>query len=255
LAITWKSVKEELMKSSELQKYQVLFYEVVKILAFDLNAYAFEGRIVVSEESLQQLSDTTILDFVPSVDKRRLLFLLSDFANDKEYEYDIFSQCSAEELFADITYDLMIPVSIPNVDILHEVELQLESSEYFTVGQTIATKLIITSDKKWAASERGTSSGNFRFLCEIIAPPETWVLSGKKKSYFEVHDTISSIHSMDFTLIPLRSGSLQLPKIEIARVVYAKDDPNIEVKSEIDFKNGLEAVLVAPLVDRVTVSM
>ena len=91
LAITWKSVKEELMKSSELQKYQVLFYEVVKILAFDLNAYAFEGRIVVSEESLQQLSDTTILDFVPSVDKRRLLFLLSDFANDKNTIRYIFT--------------------------------------------------------------------------------------------------------------------------------------------------------------------
>ncbi|ANB15955.1 hypothetical protein AWJ20_3604 [Sugiyamaella lignohabitans] len=150
----------------------------------------------------------------------------------------------------DVTFELLLPVSIPEIHVVHEVELLLPANKHFTVGKTITAQLIIKSNRNWE-QPNSSMNGELEFSYDIIAPHDKWAISGKRRSFFKLQGEGSKITCqpiIDCCMIPLLPGKLPLPRIEVSAI----NVPSL--KAEVDLKNGAQTVLVIPELDRASVS-
>lgn len=145
-----------------------------------------------------------------------------------------------------VTRELIIPVSVPQVHVVHSIEMKLPSKDHFVVGTSIPVSVFIKSHKDWAPVGDELVTPESRFMYDIIAS-ESWAISGKKKAYFSIVDDDKPIK---LTLVPLKTGKLSLPKIKIQR----HESVPASIIMEVDYKNEYQSALVVPELDRLTLS-
>lgn len=219
--------------------YRLLIEPLIKWLPVDIRSYALEGVLEIPEEVIHQVEDTKFLDYIKPNDRKLLLNILMDCLS-QEYSQDLSD-------YDEISHDLSIPVPIPTVDIVHEIELLLPECDQFVIGRTVPMTMKIGCTNIWSyyKNSQDNQKDQIKFMYDII-PSDSWTISGKKRGIF---DAIETKHEFDLSLIPLRTGKLGLPKVEI----YVLGNHG-DIKMEIDHKNGGENALVVPEYDRVSVS-
>ena len=152
----------------------------------------------------------------------------------------------SEEELALVTRDLVIPVSIPQVHVVHTVEMKMPTEDHFVVGKSILVSVSISSYQDWAPLDDSILDCDSQFIYDVAAT-ESWAISGKKKAYFNVSKDEKLI---DLALVPLKTGKLSLPKINI----QAHESLHSAVSMEINYRNEYQSALVVPEFDRLTLS-
>lgn len=215
----------------------MLVEPLIKWLPINVKFYALEGVLRIPNDVIHQVEETKYLDYIRPSDRKAIVRILSDCLR-KEYDDDISD-------FDAISHELRIPVPIPTVDMVHEVELLFPESDHFVIGRTIPVTMKINSTDVWSGLKENPDDKNTHFMYDII-PNDSWTLSGKKRGSF---DTTTPTHEFKISLVPLRTGKLSIPRVEI----YVRGGDS-SLKMEVDHKNGGENALVVPEFDRISVS-
>ncbi|GIK04526.1 hypothetical protein Aspvir_008609 [Aspergillus viridinutans] len=172
---------------------------------------------------------------------------------------------------------IVIPVDIPEIQVLHTAELRLKNladqPRHAAVGQMIAAELVLRHTRRWSSPEtRENAGGNLEFSYEIHANPELWLVGGRRRGNFVASENETQTFAV--LLLPQKAGHLLLPGLEIKSYVPAAPPPTAttsqpgnpaaggapflqrrQVPSEVDYRNHGETVLVLPDLRQTTVSL
>lgn len=241
----------EKLTNMNLEKYFYLMLPTLDSLRYNLNHYAVHEKLEMANvEECNLLLNQAVSKFVPSIDCESLTDILVGLLNDKSLNAE-----NAQENF--IHQCLHIPVAVPFLGVLHQVEFQFDRKQRFLVGEPIQATLEISSSTKWADNDTGgilASSSPARGNQQPLELPtstfqltvlgeDQWLITGYRKHQFIVQSE-NSVSKVDICLVPLHVGELQLPKLNI-QPTGSSSDQNIEVVNE----NALETILVVPELD------
>lgn len=245
-------LQEEYFQSFELLRYSTLFTELVKLLQFDLNEYAINSVIQIKNAGhVRTLFQESIETHVRTEKDKAELICCIDM---------ILKSTIPVEDVTFVRQQLYIPVAVPILDILHNVEFTYGKKMQHLVGEPIDMKLQITSSMKWSeendvprevlasSSPTGKGAAKQQMFQFIVHHEDNWLLSGLKQHAFPVLGPNSKTE-FDLTLIPLNVGKLPLPRVTIKPV-----EQNDRTSTDTVQENGLETVLVVPELQSITFS-
>ncbi|KAJ5677131.1 uncharacterized protein N7477_002764 [Penicillium maclennaniae] len=120
------------------------------------------------------------------------------------------------------TRSIVIPVEIPEIQVVHTAELQLQPSSEATgtgashaaVGQMIPAELVMHHTRRWCSPASQEHSGQpLECSYELHANPELWLLGGRRRGNFVAREGESTRFTV--LLLPQKPGHLLLPGLEI----------------------------------------
>ncbi|CAK7918910.1 hypothetical protein CAAN3_25S01046 [[Candida] anglica] len=289
LNIRYQNISEEASRSFEkyvlsqfepeaLDPYWFLLKKYVfDLVVIDINIFALHGMVkVVNIDKAQVMLDEVISQHVQKsshqdILKRtfNLIFASSFTEEDNEDTGDIDVYDEAIPLEEKM---LTISVPIPFLKILQIVEFQYQRKHQFIVGEPINVQMNIRPSTRWStgATRSNSRDGEKKLKGNIIdgpsqstigetelfqinvLPDENWLVSGFRKTTFEVNYNDKDIQplSYDLVLIPLNVGRILLPKLDIRSTSSVNEDGT----SDVLVQNGIESVLVVPELDSITFS-
>lgn len=249
-----------------LHHYSLLLKELVKEFAFDLNHYAINNVISVTNPAhcIAILNERIIPGAIVSAE---------EISEINGVFQDIFLQSISGigKTPPQVSQHLYIPVAVPVLDVLHNVELKFDEKPQYPVGEPIPVNLIIETHTKWkdrseklerneedtgilaSSSPQGKnpSKKNFRGFQYTVHHEDNWLLTGPKKLLFTLDSSQETTkNSFEMALIPLNVGKLQLPRVTVKPVAGTGRDSS----ADLVHMNGLETVLVVPELHSVTFS-
>ncbi|KAA8651858.1 hypothetical protein EYZ11_006218 [Aspergillus tanneri] len=171
---------------------------------------------------------------------------------------------------------IVIPVDIPEVQVVHTAELRLtnlfDQPPHAAVGQMITAELSLRHTRRWCSPQhRENAGGPLEFSYEIHPNPELWLVGGRRRGNFTADEGESKTFAM--TLLPQKAGHLLLPGLEIRTFVPPSSTTSApppggagvdnttlvlqrrQVACEVDYRNHGETVLVLPDLRATTVSL
>lgn len=113
-------------------------------------------------------------------------------------------------------------------------------------GKAINAFITIKAYQDWAPVGDTSVKLNTKFIYDVVTS-EAWAISGKKKSYFYINGQEENI---SISLVPLRTGKLGLPKVNI----QIQDSENSQIAMEVNYRNQYQSALIVPEFDRLTLS-
>lgn len=152
---------------------------------------------------------------------------------------------------------LIIDFDIPRLDYLFTASFQLSESAdktasppLATLGEAIAGKVVISHTTGWASPPREsqTSGPSEDLIYEVHADPQLWLICGPRRGRFSAKE--DEISAFDVTLIPLRTGLLLLPVVEVRPA-----DPDAGKTSETNCTSKCQALMVTENVQSTTVGL
>ncbi|KAI9759131.1 MAG: hypothetical protein M4579_002578 [Chaenotheca gracillima] len=192
-----------------------------------------------------------------------------------------------------LTRQITIPVEVPNIQILHTVDLhvpgfvvdQASNPRIAAIGQMLPAEVQITHSRTWDQGliqddEHATEveDEEYEFLYEVHANPESWIIGGRKRAKFSAR--AGQLRTFPVMLIPLRAGHLLLPSIEVstassspagtrrsglkAGTARSSQTPETQgnssgdkagMTSEVDCRSQAQTILVLPDAKSTTVSV
>ncbi|KAJ5753030.1 hypothetical protein N7520_009947 [Penicillium odoratum] len=172
---------------------------------------------------------------------------------------------------------IIIPVEIPEIQVVHTAELQLQlgldrssaGSSHAAVGQMIPAELTLRHTRRWCSpTTQEYADHPLECSYEIHANPELWLLGGRRRGNFLARDGESTTFTI--LLLPQKPGHLLLPSLEIrtfapSPLQISKTDSTTgapagptqrhPIPCEVDYRNHGETVLVLPDLRKTTVSL
>lgn len=259
------------LKELGLERYWFIFQNLVgKKVKFDLNNYGIKQFIkILNGVELGLLLKLLFLRHVEKKEEQdKLVQLMDSVLADKVY--------IQPEPFP-IPRILHISVPVPILRYLQILEFHYDRQPQYIVGEPIPMRLKVETIQKWHESDSlpDNMNGDVSVLAEsspervnghvevdggvkekflmFIQNDDNWLVSGFKKYNF---DSVkghreSNAFEVDLVLIPLNVGKLILPKV-IIKVAGSENEDDSSM--DIEFKNGLESVLVVPQLESITFS-
>lgn len=126
---------------------------------------------------------------------------------------------------------IVIPVEVPEVQVVHTAELRLlteslaehgqashhQQHAYAAVGHMIPAELVLRHTRRWcskkAESEEANSNSQLEFAYEMHVNPDLWLIGGRRRGHFTAQEGEDTTFAL--MLLPQRAGNLLLPSIEI----------------------------------------
>ncbi|KAI9774872.1 MAG: hypothetical protein M1840_000088 [Geoglossum simile] len=128
---------------------------------------------------------------------------------------------------------IVIPVEVPQVQVVHTADLQILNSDgsthpqtgTATVGQLVGAELLIKHTRVWDTGKVNATLQSFsepqisgvdtplEFVYELHANPDQWLIGGRRRVHFTARE--NKLQKFPIVLLPLRSGHLLLPTIDI----------------------------------------
>lgn len=125
------------------------------------------------------------------------------------------------------------------------------------------TELCIKHTRRWGSPSSLTSLANLSspddaidFVYTVEANPDVWLIAGQRRAQFAAKE--DEEHKAQIVLIPLRSGNVLLPNVEIRAKIAPKADQRDsgeELNCETDYLSYGESVMVVPDVRSSTVGV
>ncbi|KAI0461856.1 hypothetical protein LJB42_004459 [Komagataella kurtzmanii] len=274
LKVTYRSIELECRKYSKARLTQILteekllnYFFLVESICDDLEfeELTYYNKKIIKSKSVPQWKDQLMTEF-QNKDKN-LLRAVSHFL-------DILAHGIYADDHSVVSMELFIDVPMPSIDILHVVDFEPieQNVEDFRVEEPIQFALKLKTDTRWSDMDFGKQEScselsnddketvdkttgeetkvelnrninkKYCFFLEV-QDSDTWLISGITTFTYEVDisrgKNITTFDEMRFVLIPLKTGQLLLPKVEIKH-----GDPGESLRYEVDYKNGSESILV-----------
>ncbi|KAL9935852.1 hypothetical protein V8E36_005429 [Tilletia maclaganii] len=153
----------------------------------------------------------------------------------------------------DIWQTIIIPVEVPAMDLVNEVDFHFLSRQGSTLafpltleaGQPVKARFVISTTRAWSHRQQGHSSANGDaeaekseiMLYDVLSDLDTWLVCGSTRGTVSVNGDTPS--SLEISLIPLREGPLPLPQLSLTPL-----EPE-RVASETYMINGSARVTVS----------
>lgn len=267
-----RRVVKETLADSKFSSYTLLVKKALKSIPINLLKYLQTGKVDLSPDAWPALKLANSLNCLSYQNKEELISYLKDNIDNVLKKQPRFEVEDNPSIFEDVTRDLLIPVLIPQVHIVHTVELVLPNEDHFVVGKSVEATISISSYQNWVPpQDKGVicdKSNGVKFSYDIPVS-DNWAFSGKKRSFFSLGRLEGEKQDFKLTLIPLRTGKLLLPRIE----VQAQDLPpvlknpqaapteetnralSMPFSMEINYRNDHQyAVVVPEFQDRLTLT-
>lgn len=255
----------ERLHDLHLRKYWFLIKTLLfKDIIFDLNNYAINQEVkIINNREIELLIERMLLKHIQEKeDKKKLIGLFKNVLLENELKYEATPNFENRQL--------SISVPIPVLNILQIIEFDFERKTQYLVGEPIIMNLNIESITKWSNNKiKAGYEDEIEILAEsspskpeslssqkenfqlTIQTDDNWLISGFRKESFEIdYDSNENKNSFEVVLIPLTVGRLLLPKINVRTLDNLENDFSMD----INFKNGLETLLVVPDVNSITFS-
>lgn len=230
---------DRILENTKFSRFRLLAKKALKTLPLNLISYLQSGKIIFSKESWYKLRTSESLNVLSYLQREELIEHLSSHANQYLLDKVAIQEGDEEELFKSITHELVIPVSVPQVHVVHNVELALPGEDHFVVGKSIEATLKVSTVQGWTpAGEESVINEATQFVYDLAAS-ENWAYSGKRKSFFRVSDTEQQFK---VTLVPLRTGKLMFPKIEVQYI----GNVQTQFSMETNYRNEYQFAVVVP---------
>ncbi|KAK9370847.1 trafficking protein particle complex subunit 10 [Lipomyces kononenkoae] len=248
------------LKSVGMEKYQRLVEQHAQDqLICDFTSYGFLNKLVMGKYETGQWE--AVLTQIRRPDSEIVSDCLAEIYND--------IPADSEEILAEYTKEVVILVEIPTIQLLFTVEVQysmesgqpadsikpqLQSScmfsdKVFYIGQAIPVILRLECSTAWSQDGRDLlGTGEIEFGYEVMAPSDTWIVSGKRKGHFIISDKPITF---PLVILPIRHGNILLPTIE----VRPSQRQHEQVTAEMEYKNNAESVLVLPEISNVVLAV
>ncbi|KAJ5865714.1 hypothetical protein N7534_000267 [Penicillium rubens] len=176
------------------------------------------------------------------------------------------------------TRRIIIPVDVPEVQVVHTADLQLQPksttdpgpSTHAAVGQMIVAELCLRHTRRWCSpATRENADQPLECSYEIHANPDQWQIGGRRRGNFLARDGASTRFTV--LLLPQKPGHLLLPGVEIRTFLPPAPQPPTSppaadaagsmaparrsIPCEVDYRNHGETVLVLPDLKKTTVTL
>lgn len=168
---------------------------------------------------------------------------------------------------------IMIPVEIQSISVVHTADISLKLPDSspsrpatVTIGQVVPATLHLRWTRAWDTSATGRRADK-EFSYEVAAPPEAWLLGGRRKGHFVIpgggsggaaSSTPETEADISLTLIAQREGHLPFPAVEVREMAADTGEPITDHAAqtfELDARNLGETVHVVGGRRHVTVSL
>ncbi len=234
-----------------LRYFSIIGATILDKLDFKHNLYGLTGRIQLVNYDLSKFLKT--LKLIDPKDLSDVIHSLAELVHDintKSFKVD-------DDILEKVKQKLIINVPLPVINIVDIVELDFKKKLQYLVCQPIdaVLRLKIIVLQKPNASEKKvrfqTSSTPKKIKLQInfVEHEQLWLIAGEQDFTKEISLDLpreqKSILEAELTLIPLRIGRLELPRIEVRNLT----DFNVEM--ELDYKNSSETVLVVSELNKV----
>ncbi|PHH71708.1 hypothetical protein CDD82_6369 [Ophiocordyceps australis] len=156
---------------------------------------------------------------------------------------------------------IVIPVEIPSLPVVHTADIVLSTGGALPcVNAALQATLELKWTRQWDTEAPDQQRARV-FWYEVVAPPDVWIIGGRRRGRFVVPCSLPSSSSSSYScststiplvLIPQRDGPLAYPSIDVRQVV----EGSAEVQpAELDARNLGESVRVVAARRGVTVSL
>ncbi|CED85218.1 Putative transmembrane protein [Phaffia rhodozyma] len=139
---------------------------------------------------------------------------------------------------------LQIPVDMPTRQVISVVKLSLSTSAPYRVGQPLKCLVTITCSSAWSG---GPMLEDLPMCYDLEVEFEHWLVSGRKRGTFVSKE--NEPFTATITLIPVHSGSLMLPPIQ---VTPSSHQSSPLTSAETYITNAAQSVEVLPMTGRAT---
>lgn len=154
---------------------------------------------------------------------------------------------------------IVVPVEIlkPRFVVTARLELHSEADVPISVGQAVSANLWLTHRSKWTAATEEELGVELTY--ELFAPPEIWLIGGRRKGSFTVHGEQKQVFPV--MMLPQRPGHLLLPALDVKASVLEKIESDVipfkktDLRCELDYRNHAHSVLVIPNLRETTVAL
>ncbi|KAJ5832647.1 hypothetical protein N7474_000958 [Penicillium riverlandense] len=167
---------------------------------------------------------------------------------------------------------IIIPVEVPEIQVVHTAELRLPETDvsgpgaHAAVGQMISAELCLRYTRRWCSPAAQEHAGQpLECSYELHANPDLWLLGGRRRANFLARDGETT--RFPVLLLPQKPGHLLLPGLEIRTFVPSSTtqppatsdlgapQQRHPIPCEVDYRNHGETVLVLPDLRKTTVSL
>ncbi|GAB7365728.1 hypothetical protein MBLNU230_g7065t1 [Neophaeotheca triangularis] len=134
---------------------------------------------------------------------------------------------------------ITLTVDVPTVDFVNTATLRLldiedkqpTGSTITTLGQPLSAELTVRSTTAWNGPSKAKSPQSFTLDIQP-SDPDSWLISGPRRSRFTYISEDDEPHITSLTLVPLKLGELALPNLEIAPVTATEGPEGSGVEAE-----------------------
>jgi hypothetical protein len=127
---------------------------------------------------------------------------------------------------------ILITVPLPRLHVLHTVQLipNIPESNVVSVGLPITATLTLKHTRCWESpfTVPGAAGNALDFVFDIDAPQDTWLIGGNRRIQFRSAE--KELSTWKLILVPLRTGQLSLPSVEIRLVGKHTEDMSCETE-------------------------
>ena len=135
----------------------------------------------------------------------------------------------SEELFK---RKILISVPLPRLHVLQTAQLipNIPASNVVSVGLPISTTLTLKHTRCWESpfTVPGETENSLDFVFDIDAPQDTWLIGGNRRIRFRSKE--GELSTWKVGLVPLRTGQLSLPSVEIRLVGKNTEEMSCETE-------------------------
>lgn len=135
---------------------------------------------------------------------------------------------------SELARQIVIPVEVPEVQVVHTAELRLstlsdntDETTHAAVGHGIPAELILQHTRRWCSQRSETQEpvGELEFAYELHVNQDLWLIGGRRRGHFTAVE--GEIKKFAIMLLPQKAGYLLLPSIEIKTFVVTSSSGNV----------------------------
>lgn len=256
--------------SIDLIKYSALVKEIWERVEFKVNYYALTGIVCVNEFQIGNF--TVQLEHLLDDDKQRLIHEINSHVDSLK---DLSKETTKENFLKirdSIKQELWIPVHLPTIDIIGALEYQYEKSLQYLVGEPIQTSISLAVDSfsnakphvvsniitdleedfnrkvRFDDAESIVNENTIPLTVEFVESDQNWIIAGVKDLTVDIESCkgFSKKFQFDLIFIPIKTGKIELPSVDI------KLPESSKLSVHLDFKNKSEVVTVVNELNTVT---
>ncbi|KAI9716575.1 MAG: hypothetical protein M1812_005306 [Candelaria pacifica] len=209
---------EAMRDSSAIEEYSRLLMPTLlsvlikRLTAAELETIALSGEVEIGP--FEEAVWSEALEGVPPEARSKVKEWLQEW-HKTNHIISLSQESTSSESPSKPSRQIIIPVELPQVQVVHTVNLHLlnpPSGTLVSVGQMLSAELQIQHTRCWDTTSNPTDT-TLEFSYEIHANPETWLIGGQRRAHFTTKE--NELQTFPIMLLPLRAGHLLLPTIDL----------------------------------------